>query len=101
MRIFVAGATGVLGRRAVEDLVAAGHEVTGIARGPEKAASLERLGAKPVAASLFDPSSLAGAVAGHDAVCSLATKIPRVSRAVWPRAWAENDRIRTVGVPNL
>jgi nucleoside-diphosphate-sugar epimerase len=101
MRIFVAGATGVLGRRTVQGLVADGHEVTGIARGPEKAALLERLGARPVEASMFEPEGLAAAVAGHEAVCSLATRIPSIGRAAWPRAWAENDRIRTVGVPNL
>ena len=44
MRIFVAGATGVLGKRAVRELVAAGHEVSAVARNEEKAALLRSLG---------------------------------------------------------
>lgn len=50
MKVFVAGATGatgVLGRRAVRRLVEAGHEVTGVARSPEKAEELRALGATP------------------------------------------------------
>ena len=56
MRIFVAGATGVLGKRAVRELVAAGHEVTGVARTGEKAALLRSLGAIPVQVDIFDPA---------------------------------------------
>ena len=63
MRVFVAGATGVLGRRAVARLVAAGHQVTGVARSPEKAALLESLGARPVGVDLFDADAVRGAVA--------------------------------------
>ena len=81
MRVFVAGATGVIGRRAVAALVAAGHDVTGIARTPQKAAQLRRAGAEPVAVSLFDPDALRAAVAGHDAVVNLATKIPSLTQA--------------------
>ena len=47
MKAFVAGAIGVLGRRAVARLVAAGVEVTGVARNAERAARLEELGATP------------------------------------------------------
>jgi nucleoside-diphosphate-sugar epimerase len=94
MRVFVAGATGVAGRRAVAQLVAAGHEVTGIARTPEKEARLRALGARPVGVSLFDPGALRAAVAGHDAVVNLATKIPPLAKAARAAAWAENERIR-------
>src|SRR5712671_5919875 len=101
MRVFVAGATGVLGRRAVAALVAAGHDVTGVARSPAKADLVGALGATPVEASLFDPDALRAAVAGHDAVCNLATHIPPPARAANPRAWEENTRIRTEGSGNL
>ena len=47
MRVFVAGATGVIGVRLVPLLVAAGHEVVGMTRSAEKAESLRRLGADP------------------------------------------------------
>jgi nucleoside-diphosphate-sugar epimerase len=101
MRVFVAGATGVAGRRATARLVAAGHTVTGIARSPEKAERLRTLGATPVAVSLFDADALRTAVAGHDAVVNLATKIPPIRNAARVSAWAENERIRTEGSKNL
>jgi nucleoside-diphosphate-sugar epimerase len=101
MRVFVAGATGVIGRRAVAQLIAAGHEVTGIARAPAKAAQLRRAGAVPVEVSLFDPAALTAAVAGHDAVVNLATKIPTLTQAARASAWDENNRIRIEGSRNL
>ena len=101
MRVFVAGATGVLGWRAVRELIATGHEVSAVARSDEKAALLEGLGARPVSVDLFDPAAVAGAVAGHQAVCNLATQIPDASRAMLPGAWATNDRLRTEASRNL
>jgi nucleoside-diphosphate-sugar epimerase len=101
MRVFVAGATGVVGWRAVSQLVAAGHDVSGIARTPEKAEFLERLGARPVTVSLFDAAALRDAVAGHAAVVNLATKIPPLSQMARMSAWAENERIRREGSHNL
>jgi nucleoside-diphosphate-sugar epimerase len=101
MKIFVAGATGVLGSRAIPLLVGAGHEVTGIARSPEKAAALTAAGATPASVGLFDADGLAGAVAGHDVVANLATHIPDLTKAARAKAWAENDRIRTEGARNL
>ena len=101
MRIFVAGATGVLGRRAVAQLVSAGHDVTGVARSEGKAAELRAQGAAPATVDLFDRRAVASAVAGHDAVCNLATHIPPVSRASLPGAWATNDRLRSEASHNL
>jgi nucleoside-diphosphate-sugar epimerase len=96
-RVFVAGATGVLGRRAVRDLVAAGHEVTGIARSEEKAALVRSLGATPVRVDLFDGDAVRTAVAGHDVVCNLATHVPPVAEAARQGAWREHERIRIEG----
>jgi nucleoside-diphosphate-sugar epimerase len=93
MRVFVAGATGVLGRSAVPRLVEAGHEVTGVARGDAKAALVRSLGAAPVAVDLFDPSAVAAAVRGHDAVCNFATHIPGPTSMVRRSAWQQNDRL--------
>jgi nucleoside-diphosphate-sugar epimerase len=101
MRVFVAGATGVLGRRTVERLVVAGHQVTGIARTEAKAAALRAAGADAVHVSLFDPAALATAVAGHDAVVNLATHIPKTSQAMRTHAWDENTRIRVDGSRNI
>lgn len=93
-RIFVAGATGVVGKRAVARLVAEGHDVTAVARTPEKAELVRRLGARPVTVDLFDAQAVKSAVAGHDVVMNLATNIPPMARAAMPGAWDTNDRIR-------
>jgi nucleoside-diphosphate-sugar epimerase len=101
LRVFVAGATGVLGRRVVPLLVEAGHEVSAVARGPEKAAALRAQGATPVAVDLFDGQAVTEAVAGHDAVLNLATSIPMGMKAAQTSAWADNDRIRTEASAHL
>ena len=100
-KIFVAGATGVLGRRVVAGLVAAGFEVTGVARRAADHAELAVLGAQPVALDLFDQAAVHAAVAGHEVVCNLATAIPVGDRANDPSAWEANDLIRRVGSRNL
>ena len=97
MKLFVAGATGVLGWRAVRELIAAGHAVTGIARSEEKAAQLRALGATPVRVDLFDADAVRDAVAGHDAVLNLATHVPPPTEATRRSAWAEHERIRSEG----
>jgi nucleoside-diphosphate-sugar epimerase len=100
-RVFIAGATGVLGRRVVIELVARGCDVTGVAREPSKHADLVALGARPVALDLFDGAAVRAAVAGHELVCNLATAIPVAARASDPSAWEDNDRIRREGSRNL
>ena len=97
MKVFVAGATGVVGTRTVTLLLAAGHQVTGLARSAEKADLLARQGARAVRASLFDPDALGRAMAGHDAAVNLATHIPVGAAAINARAWREDDKIRTEG----
>jgi nucleoside-diphosphate-sugar epimerase len=82
MKVFVIGATGVLGREAVPRLRAAGHEVGVLDRRTT---------------SMFDAEQLAEALTGYDAVVNLATRIPLSAKAVLPGAWAENDRIRAEG----
>ena len=95
MRIFLTGATGVVGRRLIPMLTTAGHRITAIGRTPEKRERLERAGAAAVAVDLFDPAAVHRAVAGHDVVINLATHIPSSStRMFLPGAWRENDRIR-------
>ena len=102
MRIFVTGATGVIGRRVVPLLTSQGHAVTAIARTADKRIDLARAGAKPIAADLFSPAALHAVVRGHDAVINLATHIPSPPwRVVLRSAWAENDRIRKQGSANL
>ena len=95
MKVLVAGATGVVGTRAVRELVAAGHEVTGLARTDEKAKLLDGLGAKPVTFDVFDAADVRAHAAGHDAIVNLLTHIPPLSKAPRKGAWKENDRLRT------
>jgi len=96
MRVFVAGATGVLGRRVVRQLAERGHEVVGLARDPAKAEIVRRLGGIPAFADLFDADALATGMAGCDVVIRAATSIPTRTRTRLSD-FAMNDRIRTEG----
>jgi nucleoside-diphosphate-sugar epimerase len=66
MKVFVAGATGVLGRELVPQLVARGHEVVGMTRTASKQGGLRALGARPVVADALDPDAVAQAVASAE-----------------------------------
>ncbi len=92
--VFVAGATGVVGLPALRALLANGHQVTAVARSPEKAAAVRALGAETVAVDLFDPEAVKAATAEHDVIVNLTTKIPPATKAWRAGAWAENERIR-------
>ena len=97
MRVFVTGATGVLGVSAVASLQADGHDVTGLARTGDKAEELRRMGASACTAPLFDVDALACALEGYQAVCNLATHIPIRIGGVRRGAWKVNDRLRVEG----
>jgi nucleoside-diphosphate-sugar epimerase len=97
MKVFVTGATGAIGIPAVRALIAAGHEVSALARSDEKAGRLAISGARPVRVSLFDRDGLTVAFAGHDAVVNLATAIPSTVKFGLARSWRANARIRTEG----
>ena len=101
MQFFVAGATGVLGRRVVPQLVGAGHQVVAVARDEVKAGRLRSQGAQPVTVDLFDPAAVARAAVGAEAVLNLATAIPPTSRMLRRSAWRETDRLRTEAARNL
>jgi nucleoside-diphosphate-sugar epimerase len=66
MKVFVAGATGVLGRSLVPQLVARGHEVVGMTRSASKQDLVRSLGARPVVADALDPDAVARAVASAE-----------------------------------
>jgi nucleoside-diphosphate-sugar epimerase len=98
MRIFITGASGVIGRRVVPLLVEAGHQVTAVGRSPEKLAALAKAGAEPVTLDLFDARGVRRALEGHDAVINLATHMPSsMARMMLPWAWRENDHVRREG----
>ena len=93
--IVITGSTGAIGRRAVRELLAAGHRVTGVTRSPRGRERLASLGARAVEADVFDAASLRDAFEGADAVVNLLTHIPGAERLADPSAWEENDRLRT------
>jgi nucleoside-diphosphate-sugar epimerase len=104
MRIFLAGATGVIGRRLTPMLVAAGHEVVGTTRSPEKARSLRDAGAEPVIVDALDAQALKAAVlaARPEAVIHQLTSLPaRIDPRKIKRDFAVNDRLRSVGTRDL
>jgi nucleoside-diphosphate-sugar epimerase len=102
MRVFVAGASGAIGRPAVRRLVAEGHEVTGMTRRPERAEGIRAAGAEAVVCDVFDAEALMQAVAAArpEAVVHLLTALPERFR---PRSdyLAATDRVRTEGTGNL
>ncbi|HEY3784786.1 MAG TPA: NAD(P)H-binding protein [Steroidobacteraceae bacterium] len=102
MKIFLTGATGVVGRRAVPLMLQAGHELTLLMHRPAPADVFAPIGVHTVQADLFDRGAVYEAVCGHEAVVNLATHIPATTlRMLLPGAWNENDRIRREGAANL
>jgi UDP-glucose 4-epimerase len=93
--IVITGSTGVIGRRAVREVLAAGYRVTGVTRSARGRERLESLGARAVEADVFDEASLRRAFDGADAVVNLLTHVPSAERMAEPGAWDENDRVRT------
>ncbi|MGN4069071.1 NAD-dependent epimerase/dehydratase family protein [Burkholderia gladioli] len=103
-RLFVAGASGVIGRVLVPLLVEAGYEVHGATRRAGRAAQLESLGARPVVVDVFDVDALTrelGRIA-PDAVIHQLTDLPRdLDPARMAQAVVDNARIRSQGSFNL
>ena len=99
MKIFITGATGVLGKAVITDLLAGGHVVYALSRSEANTEVLQRLGAKPVPADLFDSQALVQALAGceAEAILHLATSIPSPMQLGRRSAWQENDHIRREG----
>ena len=98
MRIFVTGASGVIGRRVVPLLVSAGYSVTAVARSDAKRTALAKAGATPIALDLFDRPAVERTVDGHQTIINLATHMPSsMARMMLPWSWKENDRIRSEG----
>lgn len=103
MRIFVAGASGLIGVRLVPLLVAAGHTVAGLTRSPGKAEMLAGIGAEPVVCDVYDGGGLAVAVAAFrpDVVINQLTDLPDKAADFSSAVAAANSRIRIEGTGNL
>jgi nucleoside-diphosphate-sugar epimerase len=100
-RVFVSGASGVLGRRAVPGLVAAGYTVTANVRNGEARRVAEGVGASAVTIDLFDREATARLGDTHDAVVHIATSIPTGASAGRRTGWAMNDQLRSDAAANL
>ncbi|MBI4259172.1 MAG: NAD(P)-dependent oxidoreductase [Actinobacteria bacterium] len=104
MRIFLSGASGVIGRRLVPMLVERGHSVTGMTRTREKADTLRDMGAAPVVCDVLDAAATGDAVAAArpEAVIQHLTDLPPdLNPRNLKRAYAANDRVRSEGSANL
>jgi hypothetical protein len=102
MRVFLAGATGVLGSRLLPLLVDAGHSVAAMTRSPGKVTALRAQGADPVVCDVFDAVRLADAVRSFapDLVIHQLTDLPDRLDDLAAHA-ASNDRMRSEGTRNL
>src|SRR5512145_3378413 len=105
MRVFVAGGTGVIGRRLVPQLVARGHQVTATTTGPGKLGLLQQLGAEAVVMDGLDTRSVGEAVAAarpdvivHQ-MTAIATEKPDLKHM--DRWFATTNRLRTEGTDHL
>jgi nucleoside-diphosphate-sugar epimerase len=103
MKVFVAGATGAIGRQLVPRLVAAGHEVAGMTSKESNRGLVAELGAKPVVADALDPDQVAEAVgeANPEVIVHQLTAIGTVDLRHFDRSFALTNRLRTEGTDHL
>jgi nucleoside-diphosphate-sugar epimerase len=104
MKVFLAGATGVVGRRLTVLLRRAGHEVAGTTRSEAKAAALRAIGAVPVLVDAYDADKLKLAVYAvqPDIIIHQLTDLPQViDPKTMPAALEANSRLRITGTRNL
>lgn len=104
MRVFVAGATGVIGRQLVPRLMAAGHEVVGMTRSPERIGQLREAGAEPVVCNALDAEAVRVAVSesGADALIHELTELPaRLEPRKYKQQLAATNQLRRDGTRNL
>jgi nucleoside-diphosphate-sugar epimerase len=104
MKVFVAGATGALGRQLVPRLVARGHVLTGMTRTERKQALLRELGATPVVADALDGDAVATAVAEAEpdvVVHQLTALSGSIDLRHFERDFAMTNRLRTEGTDHL
>ncbi len=103
MKVFVAGASGAIGRPLVRQLLAAGYEVTGMTRREENAEAIRAAGAEAVVCDVFDAAALEGAVraAAPEVVIHELTALPPRLDPKSKQALAPTNRLRIDGTRNL
>lgn len=100
MKVLIAGATGVLGRRLVQQLRSRGHNAIALVRSEKGEQIVQSLGADSCWVDLFDAEAIARAASGVDVVIHAATSIPVKNRTT-PADWEMNDRLRRAGTQAL
>jgi nucleoside-diphosphate-sugar epimerase len=103
MKIFLAGATGAIGRPLIAQLKEHGHEVVGTTRSEAKAGELWDLGAKPVVVDALDRDAVVAAVAQAkpDAVIHELTALANIDFRKMEKSFELTNRLRTEGTDNL
>jgi nucleoside-diphosphate-sugar epimerase len=104
MRVFVAGATGAMGKQLIPRLVKAGHQVIGMTRTESKREWLSEWGAEPVVVDALDPEQVAEAVgqAEPEVIVHQLTAIPAIlDLRHFDRDFALTNRLRTEGTDHL
>lgn len=104
MKVFVAGASGAIGRKLVPQLLAAGHEVTGMTRREENAEAIRAVGARAVVCDVFDAAALESAVveaAPEVVIHELTALPPRLDPKAKDDPLAPTNRLRSEGTRNL
>lgn len=97
MKVFLTGASGVMGRATIDALHDAGHEVVGLARTSRTADQVAAAGAQPVLGDVYDRRAMITGMRGCDAVANLATKVPVGKGTLRPGSLKAIDRIRLYG----
>lgn len=100
MRVFIAGATGVLGRRLVAACTDRGHDVVGLTRDDEGDEAVRERGGEPTRGDVLDRDSVVDAAADCGVLVHAATKIPTDTNPD-ESDWAANDRVRRTGAENV
>lgn len=103
MRVFVAGATGAIGKQLVPRLVAAGHEVVGMTHKEANRGLVAELGATPVVADALDPEQVAEAVGrvNPEVIVHQLTALGAIDLRHFDRAFALTNRLRSEGTDHL
>ena len=103
MRVFLAGASGAIGRPLVPKLIAAGHEVTGMTRSETRANEIRATGAAPAVVDVFDADALGAGVAAAspEVVIHELTSLPDRLDFKKDDTYAPTNRVRTEGTRNL
>src|SRR6185503_7969060 len=100
-RVFITGATGVLGKRVTKLLKEKNIRVVALSRSQSNSAQLKEAGAEVVEGDLFNAEEMIETTKNCDAIFHLATHIPKKPIPKKMSDWKDNDKIRTAGTRAL